>query len=55
MVGGMREGTDKACSVLDWKNRADIRARLKMDLARIMKKYKFPPVYYDWVYEKVFE
>ncbi|MBR2326462.1 MAG: DUF3387 domain-containing protein [Alistipes sp.] len=55
MAREMRECTDKACSVLDWKDRADIRARLKMDLAKIMQRYGFPPVYYNGVYEKVFE
>ena len=55
MAKRMKEATDKACSVLDWINRADIRAQLQYDIVTIMYEYGFPPEYHDGVYEKVFE
>ncbi len=55
MAKRMKEATDEACSVLDWMNRADIRAQLQYDIVSIMYEFGFPPEYHDGVYEKVFE
>lgn len=55
MAKRMKEATDKACSVLDWINRADIKAQLQYDIVSIMYEFGFPPEYHDGVYEKVFE
>lgn len=55
MAKRMRECTDKACSVLDWYNREDTKAELRMDIVLILEKFGFPPVYYDGVYKQVFQ
>ena len=55
MAKRMKEATDKACSVLDWINRADTRAQLQFDIVEIMYEFGFPPEYHDGVYQKVFE
>lgn len=51
----MKEATDRACSVLDWINRADTKAKLQFDIVEIMYDFGFPPEYHDGVYQKVFE
>lgn len=47
--------TDKTCSVIDWISRSDIKDELRFNIVMTLKKYGFPPVYYDGVYQKVFE
>lgn len=55
MAKRMKDATDKACSVLDWINRADTKAQLQFDIVEIMYEFGFPPEYHDGVYQKVFE
>ena len=55
MAKRMKDATDKACSVLDWINRADAKAQLQFDIVEIMYEFGFPPEYHDGVYQKVFE
>jgi type I restriction enzyme R subunit len=55
MAKRMKEATDKACSVLDWISRADVRAQLQFDIVEVMYEFGFPPEYHDGVYQKVFE
>lgn len=55
MARELKECTDKTCSVLDWMNREDVKAGLKFNVVVILKKYKYPPVYFDGVYQQIFE
>lgn len=55
MAKRLKECTDKACSVIDWINREDTKAELRMDIVLVMEEFGFPPVYYDGVYKQVFQ
>lgn len=55
MAKRMKAATDESCSILDWKTRADVKASLQYEIVNIMSEFGFPPVYYDGVFQKVFE
>ena len=54
MAKEMRECTDTICSKLDWSTRQDVKDDLKWNIAKIMQKYGYPPIYLDGVYDDVF-
>ena len=55
MAKELRYHADEACSVLDWSQRQDVRFRLQTEMAKIMKKYGFPPAVREGVYEMIFQ
>ena len=55
MAHELKTCTDKVCSVLDWSSKEDVRDELRMNIAMIMRKYGFPPMYLDGVYDEVFK
>ena len=46
---------DDKSKYIDWENRSDIKAELKMDLILVLSKYGYPPVTHDEVYKEIFE
>lgn len=46
---------DDKSKYIDWENRSDIKAELKIDLIKVLDKYGYPPVPRDEVYKEIFE
>ena len=46
---------DDKSKYIDWENRSDIKAALKVDLIKVLDKYGYPPVPRDEVYKEIFE
>lgn len=51
----IRAIVDDKSKYIDWENRSDIKAELKMDLILVLSKYGYPPVTHDEVYKEIFE
>lgn len=54
MAKELQKRADSLCSVLDWSQRQDVRMSFQMEMALIMKKYDFPPMVREGVYEMIF-
>lgn len=55
MARDLKLCTDSVCSALDWSSKDDVKCELKMQIAMIMQKNGFPPIYLDGVYDEVFK
>ena len=54
MARELKACTDEVCSILDWSSKDDVKDDLRMNIAMIMQKYGFPPIYLSGVYDEVF-
>lgn len=55
LAAEIRVIVDDKSKYIDWENRSDIKAELKMDLILVLSKYGYPPVTHDEVYKEIFE
>ncbi len=51
----LKKCADEACSTLDWLDRADVQAELKVEIVMILAENGFPPEVRDGVYQKIFQ
>ena len=54
MARELKACTDEVCSILDWSSKEDVKDDLRMNIAMIMQKYGFPPIYLSGVYDEIF-
>lgn len=55
LAAEIRVIVDDKSKYIDWENRSDIKAALKVDLIKVLDKYGYPPVPRDEVYKEIFE
>ena len=46
---------DDKTKYIDWNQREDIKAELKVDLILTLAQYRYPPVDHDEVYREIFQ